>query len=237
MAKRLVYVEIPATDPAAAASFYAAVLGWQVEIRPGGEARFEHELSHVIGRWVTGRAITTEPGMLPMFYVDDVAAAMANVAANGGEVIAAPSREGDVLVARLRDPCGNAIGIWQFADAAPLPDGWHDVTARIVVDDVAGLVEFLRRGFAATGDVHPERPAVLRIGDSVVMISSAGPRKSMPAFLYVYVDDADATYRRVIDAGARSLETPADMPYGDRRAMVEDAWGNVWQIATFPKPR
>jgi uncharacterized glyoxalase superfamily protein PhnB len=23
------------------------------------------------------------------------------------------------------------------------------------------------------------------------------------------------------------------MPYGDRRAMVEDKWGNVWQIATF----
>ena len=72
---------------------------------------------------------------------------------------------------------------------------------------------------------------------SVVMISSAGPRKSMPAFLYVYVDDADATYRRAIDAGARSLEAPADMPYGDRRGTVEDAWGNVWQIATFRTPR
>jgi uncharacterized glyoxalase superfamily protein PhnB len=22
------------------------------------------------------------------------------------------------------------------------------------------------------------------------------------------------------------------MPYGDRRAMVKDAWGNIWQIAT-----
>jgi hypothetical protein len=23
-----------------------------------------------------------------------------------------------------------------------------------------------------------------------------------------------------------------DMPYGDRRAMVKDSWGNIWQIAT-----
>ena len=23
-----------------------------------------------------------------------------------------------------------------------------------------------------------------------------------------------------------------DVPYGDRRAMVSDAWGNLWQIAT-----
>jgi len=29
------------------------------------------------------------------------------------------------------------------------------------------------------------------------------------------------------------LEEPSDMPYGDRRGMVEDRWGNVWQIATF----
>ena len=54
-----------------------------------------------------------------------------------------------------------------------------------------------------------------------------------PAFLYVYVDDADATYRRAVAAGARSLEAPIDTPYGDRRAMVEDRWGNTWQIATF----
>jgi len=36
-----------------------------------------------------------------------------------------------------------------------------------------------------------------------------------------------------VAAGARSLEEPVDTPYGDRRAMVEDSWGNVWQIATF----
>jgi uncharacterized glyoxalase superfamily protein PhnB len=59
-----------------------------------------------------------------------------------------------------------------------------------------------------------------------------GLRDPMPAFLYVYVDDTDSTYRRAIAADATSLEEPADMPYGDRRAMVRDAWGNTWQIAT-----
>jgi uncharacterized glyoxalase superfamily protein PhnB len=34
------------------------------------------------------------------------------------------------------------------------------------------------------------------------------------------------------DAGARSLEEPFDTPYGDRRCMIEDKWGNTWQIAT-----
>jgi uncharacterized glyoxalase superfamily protein PhnB len=114
-----------------------------------------------------------------------------------------------------------------------LPDGWHSLTPRIVTEDVAGLVEFLRDAFGATGEVHPDRPAVMRIGDSNVMISSPGPRRAMPVFLYAYVGDADATHERAIGAGARSLEKPTDMPYGDRRAMVEDRWGNVWQIATF----
>jgi PhnB protein len=119
------------------------------------------------------------------------------------------------------------------SEAVRLPVGWHRVTPRIVTDDVAGLVGFLKQTFGAVGEVRFDRPAVIRIGDSVLMVSAAGPRPSMPAFLYVYVADADATCRRALDAGARSLEEPVDTPYGDRRGMVEDRWGNVWQIATL----
>jgi len=94
------------------------------------------------------------------------------------------------------------------------------------------LVEFLRQAFDATGDLQTERPSVIRIGDSLVMISSVGPREPMPAFLYVYVDDIDTTYQRALEAGAVSLEEPLDTPYGDRRGMVQDPCGNIWQIAT-----
>jgi len=38
-------------------------------------------------------------------------------------------------------------------------------------------------------------------------------------------------YERALSAGAGSLEEPLDTPYGDRRAMVRDPFGNVWQIA------
>jgi uncharacterized glyoxalase superfamily protein PhnB len=106
------------------------------------------------------------------------------------------------------------------------------VTPRIVVDDAAKLVEFLRRVFGATGDIRTDTPSVIRIGDSLVMVSASGPRGPMPAFLYVYVDDVDGTYGRALEAGAVSLEEPSEMPYGDRRGMVRDPWGNTWQIAT-----
>ncbi|WP_201777107.1 VOC family protein [Streptacidiphilus neutrinimicus] len=113
-----------------------------------------------------------------------------------------------------------------------LPDGFHAVTPRMFVDDVEAAVAFLRAVFDATGEVQPNRPAQVRIGDSLVMVSGADQREAFPAFLYVYVDDVDTRYRQALATGAESLEEPVDTPYGDRRAMVRDPFGNVFQIAT-----
>ena len=113
------------------------------------------------------------------------------------------------------------------------PDGWRTVTPRVITHDVAGLVEFLRWVFDARGEHRPGAPTEMKIGDSIVMVSDGGGvRQALPTFLYVYVEDTDKIYQRAIDAGARSIERPMDMPYGDRRATVQDSWGNTWQIAT-----
>jgi PhnB protein len=115
-----------------------------------------------------------------------------------------------------------------------LPSGWHTVTPRIVVADPAGLVAFLERVFDASAEVRTGAPSLIKIGDSLLMVSSAESREVFPAFLYVYVVDADATFQRALDAGAVSVEAVWDTPYGDRRGMVRDRWGNVWQVATRP---
>jgi uncharacterized glyoxalase superfamily protein PhnB len=114
------------------------------------------------------------------------------------------------------------------------PSGRHTVTPRIFTPDVVGLVGFLKAVFGARGEVRSGAPTDVTIGDSLLMVSDGGGvRDAMPAFLYVYVDDADATYRRAIAAGAEAIEGPEDMAYGDRRATVRDPWANVWQIATY----
>jgi uncharacterized glyoxalase superfamily protein PhnB len=108
------------------------------------------------------------------------------------------------------------------------------VIPRLFTNDVVGLVNFLRVTFNAYGDVRHGVPAEVRIGDSIMLVSDGGGvREPSTGFLYVYVEDADAVYRTAIDAGAISIEVPTDMPYGDRRATVRDAWGNIWQIATY----
>jgi PhnB protein len=109
--------------------------------------------------------------------------------------------------------------------------GFHSVTPRIVVTDVAAQVSFLREVFDATGEIPEGRPAEILIGDSLIMVTSDAERALFPAFLYVYVDNADDAYRQALSAGAESLEAPVDTPYGDRRAMVRDPFGNVFQIA------
>ena len=113
-----------------------------------------------------------------------------------------------------------------------LPHGWPRVTPRIVVREAYELVTFIKDVFDAAGEYEDGAPAILRIGDSIIMVSGTAERQTMHAFLYVYVTDADETFQRAIAAGARALEEPRDLPYGDRRGMVEDLWGNTWQIAT-----
>jgi len=113
-----------------------------------------------------------------------------------------------------------------------VPEGWPTVVPRISAEDPESLVVFVHEVFDATGEFQAERPTELRIGDSLLMIGGTIERGEKPAFLYVYVPDTDATWARAIERGAESLEEPVDMPYGDRRAMVADRWGNTWQIAT-----
>ena len=123
------------------------------------------------------------------------------------------------------------IGADSFA-----PAGWHTVTPRIVAHNARELIDFLSYVFGAEGD-DSASPFVIQIGDSKVMISEAGPRGPKGAFLYVYVHDTDSAYRRALERGADSIEEPFDTPYGDRRCMVEDKWGNTWQIAVYTEVR
>src|SRR5579864_6473149 len=114
-----------------------------------------------------------------------------------------------------------------------IPTGWHSVTPRLVADDPERLVRFVKTAFGATGEFETDAPSRMRIGDSIIMVSGAGPREATRSFLHLYVEDADAAYERALKNGATSLERPTDMPYGDRRAMITDPCGNNWQIATY----
>lgn len=51
------------------------------------------------------------------------------------------------------------------------PDGRHAITPRIIVRDPEHLITFLKKVFGAQGEYQQGRPAEIRIGDSIVMVS------------------------------------------------------------------
>ncbi|MGH7965245.1 MAG: VOC family protein [Candidatus Binatia bacterium] len=121
----------------------------------------------------------------------------------------------------------------------PIPDGYHAVTPYLVVQGAGKLIDFLKQAFDAQEIFRMAQPdgtvghAEVRIGDSVVMMADAcNEWKPMPGTIHLYVNDADATYKRALEAGAISLREPADQFYGDRSAGVQDPVGNHWFVAT-----
>ena len=75
--------------------------------------------------------------------------------------------------------------------------------------------------------------AEFQIGDTIIMIGNGNENSRLfPSMLYVYVEDTDKTYKKAIEAGAKSIMEPQDKFYGDRNAAVEDCCGNQWWIAT-----
>ena len=109
----LSYLEIPALDTRRSAVFYEKVLGWLPRGEDGEQSKFSDPDGHLIGRWVTGRAVWREPGLLPFIYVNHIHTALEAVTANGGGIVKAVCPEGTLLVAVVRDPAGNIIGLWQ----------------------------------------------------------------------------------------------------------------------------
>ncbi len=120
-----------------------------------------------------------------------------------------------------------------------IPDGYHSVTPYMLVGDVDQLVDFLTAAFGAEEKERvpnqdgKTRHAEVLIGDSYVMMGRAQDEfPPLPCMLYIYVPDTDATYAQALTAGAKSMQEPQDMFYGDRNAIVADPTGNTWCIAT-----
>jgi PhnB protein len=133
------------------------------------------------------------------------------------------------------------------SNVKPVEDGMHTVTAHLVVAGAADAIEWYKKAFGAEEIMRMPGPdgklwhAMIRIGDSVVMLAdefpdygSVGPKtlKGSPVTLHLSVENVDAYFKRAIDAGATVKMELADMFWGDRYGQVEDPFGHRWSMAT-----
>ncbi|WP_037677752.1 VOC family protein [Streptomyces griseus] len=128
-----------------------------------------------------------------------------------------------------------------------IPDGYAELTAYLSVDGASEAIAFYTEAFGAkevSRYVAPDGKimhAQIQIGGTIVMLSDEsveagllGPKSvgGTPVTLYLFVEDADATFARAVQAGAKQQRAVQDHFFGDRAGQVIDPFGHRWTLAT-----
>ncbi|AOK28725.1 MULTISPECIES: VOC family protein [Burkholderia] len=133
-----------------------------------------------------------------------------------------------------------------MTDPRPADVPW--LTPYLTVRDARASIQFFSAAFGfKQRELIDEDGAIMHVemsyhGQLIVMFAPQGafgstartPRSAgatAPQSFYLYVDDVDETYRRALDAGAKSLSEPQDQFWGDRFAQIEDLDGYRWSLA------
>lgn len=133
----------------------------------------------------------------------------------------------------------------------PIPDGYSTITTSLIVKNADNAIEFYKKAFEAKElyrflgpDGKTIMHAELNIGNSHIMLAEEAPQMNCRSpqtlggtgtRMYMYVDDADATFKKAVAAGATPTMQMTDMFWGDRFGSVQDPFGHIWGIATHKK--
>ena len=118
-----------------------------------------------------------------------------------------------------------------------VPPGFGTVAPYIFANDAERLVRFLVEGLGGEETCRTMRGdsianCQVAIGTTTLMVSEASERfPPSRASFYLYVENAEQSMRRALDAGASLVMAVADMPYDDRQGGVSDPSGNLWWIS------
>jgi PhnB protein len=136
--------------------------------------------------------------------------------------------------------------IFAMANVKAIPDGFHSLTAYLMMNGAAEAIEFYKNAFGATETSRFTMPdgrighADIVIGDSHIMLADEFPemnylgpkaRGGATAGIMIYTEDADAMFKRAIAHGGKELKPMSDQFYGDRTGTLEDPFGHWWTIS------
>ena len=113
----------------------------------------------------------------------------------------------------------------------------------LVYADVAKALEWLCGAFGFTERLRADRGGVvshaqLIVGaDGAIMIGREGAEYRAPRageviqYVHITVQDVDQHFERAKQFGARILQPPHDMPFGERQYTAEDPEGHRWTFS------
>jgi len=120
-----------------------------------------------------------------------------------------------------------------------VPEHYQAVMPYLILSNAAAFITFAEEVLGAK-EVMKEmrnektiRHAEIKIGKSIIMVAETTPDyEPQNAGMFVYVQDADATFEKALEYGAELVLEVSDMPYG-RSGGVKDPFGNTWWITSM----
>ena len=120
-----------------------------------------------------------------------------------------------------------------------IPANYQTVMPYLILKNAETFIAFTKSIFNATETTKVMRDeniimhAEIMIGESTIMLadSTEGYEPQTSGF-FVYVDNADSTFKNAIESGATVVTPISDQPYG-RSGGVLDAFGNTWWITSI----
>jgi PhnB protein len=124
--------------------------------------------------------------------------------------------------------------------SSKIPATHQTIMPYLILANASKFVAFMKAVFnAEEANMHMRDESTimhgeLMIGNSTIMLAdSTETYAPNTAGMFIYVDDADETYKKALAEGAVSKMEPSDQPYG-RSCGVTDPFGNVWWITSLP---
>jgi PhnB protein len=120
-----------------------------------------------------------------------------------------------------------------------LPEGHQTIMPYLILKGAAQFIDFTKKVFDSKDSnqqvlrddgtvMHAE---IILNGSTIMVTDETKDWTKQTANLFVYVPNADETYKKALENGATNLMELSDQDYG-RTCGVTDPFGNVWWITS-----
>ncbi|PWB22584.1 VOC family protein [Flavobacterium sp. HTF] len=122
-----------------------------------------------------------------------------------------------------------------------LPVGHQTIMPYLIVNGALEFIEFTKNVFNAKSNTQALREdgtvmhaEVIIDGSTIMVTDESKDWAKQTANLFVYVPNADESFKKATEAGATVLMELSNQDYG-RTCGVTDPFGNVWWITSISK--
>jgi len=119
-----------------------------------------------------------------------------------------------------------------------IPNGHQAIMPYLMLESAEKFIGFTTKVFDAKvtfkkfrDDTDVIMHSELQINGSTIMFCDSTDKWKTETANFIYVDNADETYKKALSEGATTIMEPADQDYG-RSCGVTDPGGNVWWITS-----